>query len=126
MFSGELKAFLRGPGVRNTTHWSLVLLATATVVTSAVALYYYASTHGYDATGIGLRYYLSLLTPQELGLVSTFSSGLFEHGEYDDDDCDDDEPVDPDLLDGYGSSQSKSRHNVILVSSDPSLSLIHI
>lgn len=125
MFSGELKAFLRGPGVRNTTHWSLVFLATATVVTSAVALYYYASTHGYDATGIGLRYYLSLLTPQELGLVSTFSSGLFEHGEYDDDDCDDDEPVDPDLLDGYGSSQSKSRHNVILVSSDPSSDLCH-
>ena len=44
MFSGELKAFLRGSGVRNTTHWPLVFLATATVVTSAVALYYYAST----------------------------------------------------------------------------------
>lgn len=125
MVPGELKTFLRSPGVRNTAQWSLVFLATATVVTSAMALYYYASTHGYDATGLDLRYYLSLLTPQEFGFIPTFSSSMFEHGEYDDDDYDDDEPVDPDLLDGYGSSQPKSRHNVLLVSSDPSSDLCY-
>lgn len=125
MIPGEFKAFLRSSGVRNTAQWSLVFLATATVVTSAMALYYYASTHGYDATGLDLRYYLSLLTPQEFGFVPTFSSSLFEQVEYDDDDYDDDEPVDADLLDGYGSHQSNSRHNVLLVSSDPSSDLCH-
>lgn len=126
MIPVEIKeAFFKSPGVRGPTQWTFAVLATATVVTSAMALYYYASTYGYDTTSLNLRYYASLLKPQDFDWTSALTSSMFEMGDFDEEDHDDDEHIDPDLLDGYGMSTPKPCGNVQLISSDPSSDLCH-
>ncbi|KAL4400726.1 hypothetical protein ACI68E_002044 [Malassezia pachydermatis] len=120
-------AFLRRASLRNSSQWTVAFLATATVVTSAMAIYYYALSNGYE---INMNYLLSALHAQDFSLSSPFMSGFMDDADehvlssddHDDED-DDDEHVDPELMDGFDGAVKRGKMNVLLVSSDPSSEL---
>lgn len=107
--------------LRNTPRWTMALLATATVVTSAMALYYYALSNDYD---ISLNQLLTLLNAHELSWTNSMAYGHEDDSGDDDDDAfDDDETIDADIMDGFEVDLKQGKVNVILVSSDTSSSL---
>lgn len=126
MIPAELKdAFFRNPSMRDASQWSLAVIATATVVTSAMALYYYATYNGFEPANLNLGYYVSLLSPQEFNWTSGFSFSFLDLNEDDEEDHDDDEHIDPELLDGFESANLHHCCNVRLVSADPTSDLCH-
>lgn len=120
MIPMELRqSILRRAGWAASSRWSLAVWATATMVTGAVALYYYAPWSELD---LSMDQFLSLPfnTDGDFGMMPEYSSEFV--GE---DDDDDDELVDPDLLDGFGPRGGNKVMNVVLTSSDPTSELCH-
>lgn len=115
------EAIMRHPALKN-SQWTMALLATATVVTSAMVLYYYANYNGYETN---ISQFISFLNAQEFGWAS-FSSSMFHQDDSEDESYDDDdEHVDADLMDGYETSMQSGSLNVRLVSTDPTSELSH-
>lgn len=101
------------------SRWSLAALATATMLTSAMALYYYVP---WSQLELNMEQLLSSSFGEEgFGSVAEYTSESIDE---DDDEDDDDEHVDPDLLDGFSSREDQSM-SVVLTSSDPTSDLCH-
>ncbi|PKI85242.1 hypothetical protein MVES_000896 [Malassezia vespertilionis] len=90
---------------------SVTALATATMLTGAAVLIYYAPWGDFDLD-------MGQILPYPLDFES-FS--MEQTGE---DDCDDDEHIDPELLDGFGFKSGRS-FSAVLTSSDPTSGLCH-
>ncbi|WFD26661.1 hypothetical protein MNAN1_001644 [Malassezia nana] len=113
------EAILRHPALKN-SQWTMALLATATVVTSAMAFYYYANYNGYETN---ISQFISFLNAQEFGWALFSSSMLHQDDSEDEPYDDDDEHVDADLMDGYETSMRNGSLSVRLVSTDPTSEL---
>ncbi|WFD23243.1 hypothetical protein MEQU1_001932 [Malassezia equina] len=121
MLPSELReALLRHPALKNSTQWTMAILATATVVTSAMAFYYYAQYNGYETN---ISQLISFLNKHEFGWL--LSPSMFQEDDgTDEEPCDDDdEHVDADLMDGFEKSMRSGSLNVRLVSADPTSEL---
>lgn len=122
MLPSELREILwRNPALKNSSQWSMAILATATVVTSAMAIYYYAQYNGYDTN---ISQLISSLNKQEFGW-SPFSSPMFHEQDDTDEELydDDDEHLDADLMDGFETSMRSGSLSVRLVCTDPTSEL---
>ncbi|WFD44622.1 hypothetical protein MPSI1_003290 [Malassezia psittaci] len=117
MIPPELRHSLLHRAGDSASRWSLAALATATMVTSAMALYYYVP---WGQLEINLETLLSSIGEEGFGMNHAYSAECFDEM-----DIDDDEHVDPDLLDGFQSLDKESRMSVVLTSSDPTSELCH-
>lgn len=119
MIPMELRqSILRRAGWAASSRWSLAVWATATMVTGAVALYYYAPWSELD---LSMGQFLShpFNADGDFGMISEYSEFIGENED------DDDELVDPDLLDGFDPRGDNKVMNVVLTSSDPTSELCH-
>lgn len=121
MFPSELREILlRNPALKHSSQWSMAILATATVVTSAMAIYYYAQYNGYETN---ISQLISSLSNQESSWAS-FSLSMFQEQDSDDEPYDDDdEHVDAELMDGFEKNMRSGSLSVRLVSADPTSQL---
>ncbi|KAI3629084.1 hypothetical protein CBS9595_000156 [Malassezia furfur] len=117
MISIELRQALLYRAGDSASRWSLAALATATMLTSAMALYYYVP---WGQLELNMEHILSSIGSEGFGSVTEYSSES-----YDEEDHDDDEHVDPELLDGFQSDGKDQVVSVVLTSSDPSSDLCH-
>lgn len=113
----ELRQALLYRAGDSASRWSLAALATATMLTSAMALYYYVP---WGQLELNMEHILSSIGSEGFGSVTEYSSES-----YDEDDHDDDEHVDPELLDGFETDGKNSIVSVVLTSSDPTSDLCH-
>ncbi|WFC96644.1 hypothetical protein MBRA1_003305 [Malassezia brasiliensis] len=117
MIPMELRQALLYRAGDSASRWSLAALATATMLTSAMALYYYVP---WGQLELNMEHILASLGSEGFGSVTEYSSES-----YDEEDHDDDEHLDPELLDGFQSDGKDQVVSVVLTSSDPSSDLCH-
>lgn len=112
----ELRHTLLRRAGDSAARWSFAALATATMLTSAMALYYYVP---WGQLELNMEQLLSSFGEDGLGSIP-------EYGElYEEEEHDDDEHIDPELLDGFKPKGADQVLNVVLTSSDPTSELCH-
>ncbi|WFD00559.1 hypothetical protein MYAM1_003308 [Malassezia yamatoensis] len=117
MIPPELRHSLLHRAGDSASRWSLAALATATMVTSAMALYYYVP---WGQLEINMETLLASIGEEGFGMNHAYSAECFDEM-----DMDDDEHIDPELLDGFQAHDKESRMSVVLTSSDPTSDLCH-